>query len=209
MITLTAKITLADGTAYEVNKRNILYLDSEIVDRGDISMPSVGIISNRGRLRFADFDGTIDRLITTEGLNENYKCELFLTDTLSKVETSMGVFYATDWQYDGNSKEVSVTLADDLMEWQVIEYNAKDNSGETTAYEIYDIFVQYYVPPKWEFMPLDAKTLQVLEEYKVSNVYWNKTNLWALFNKLCEACGLHIFKNRENKVVVSYDFRSE
>jgi hypothetical protein len=209
MITLTAKITLADGTAYEVHKRNILYVDSEIGDRSAIAMPSVGIISNRGSLRFADFDGTIDRLIATEGLSENYKCELFLTDTLSKAETSLGEFYATDWQYDSNSKEVSVTLADDLVEWQDIEYNASDNIGEGTAYQMYDVLVQHNVPSKWKFMPLDAKTQQVLEQYVISNVYWNKTNLWALFNKLCEACGLHIFKNRENKVVVSYDFRSE
>jgi hypothetical protein len=209
MITLTARITLADGSAYEVNKRNILYLDSEIVDRSDIAMPSVGIISNRGSLRFMDFDGKIDRLIATEGLSENYKCELFLTDTLSKAETSMGEFYATDWQYDSNSKEVSVTLVDDLVEWQEIEINGFDLGSETIAYMLYDALVQYYVPSKWSFKNLDTKTYQILNDYKIEYPYLKKGNLWSYFNKICEACGLHIFKNRENKVVVSYDFRGE
>ena len=206
MITLTAKITLADGTIYDVNKRNILYLDSKIDDRGDISMPSVGIISNSGSLRFVDYDSTIEGWIN-QGINlESKPIVIYLNDTISKCNSMVAEYYTKKWSYDSNNRNVSVQLTDGLEEWQNIQITTASLSKKS-GLEIYNELLNQsnYL---WDFEELDEITRGILYTYTIEYPYFGKTNLWAAWNNLCMACGLHIYKNQNGKIVVSYDFRS-
>lgn len=207
MITLTAKITLADGTAYEVNKRNILYLDSDIVDRSDIAMPSVGIISNRGSLQFVDFDGTIEGWINQGTDLESKPVVISLNDTLSKSTSMVAEYYTEKWNYDSNNRNVSVQLTDGLEEWQNIQIPDKSLSGKKSGLELYNLLV-VRSSDLWDFEELDEITNEILSAYTIEYPYFGKTNLWAAWNRLCTACGLYLYRNRNGKIVVSYDFRS-
>lgn len=208
MITLTAKITLADETVYDIDKRNLLSLDTTIVDRSDITMPSWGIISNRGNIRFVDYNGKINHLVELNALQDKQKCSLYLTDTLNGTQALVGELYATKWDYDTNSKQVSVTLQDELIEWQDISFAGLIMSAEElTAMEYIGILQDWYIPKKYSFAPFDPKTTTILQEYKIKHAYLKKSSLWGTLNKFCEMLGLHIFKNFKNKIVISYDFR--
>jgi hypothetical protein len=210
MITLTAKITLADGKPYDVNKRNMLSIDVNIVDRSDITMPSVGVISNRGTLRFVDYDGRIDQLVQTNALGESQKCEIYLYDSLAKASAFVGEFYASKWSYNPDNSEVSLTLEDDLIVWQNLEMPALDLSEPKTAYDVFlDItnYIENNYPSRWLFA-VDETATNIMNNYIIQNPYFEKGNLWNRLTKICEVCGLHIFKNYFKRVVVSYDFRS-
>ena len=207
MITLTAKITLADETAYEVNKRNILYLDSEIVDRSDIAMPSVGIISNRGSLQFVDFDGTIESWINQGKDLDGKTVVIYLNDTLSKCTSMVAEYYTEKWNYDSDNRNVSVQLTGGLEEWQSIQITNHGLTNRKNGLEIYNVLLNQsnYL---WDFEELDEITNEILSTYIIEYPYFGKTNLWAAWNRLCTACGLYLYKNRNGKIVVSYDFRS-
>lgn len=208
MITLTAKITLADGTEIVIDKRNMVSIEQSIIDRSDINLPSAGIISNGGSIEFVDYDGRIKKLAESYKLNDKAKATIFINDTLSKINSQIGEYYATNWDYESNNRVVKTSLTDDLTEWQNIEIKKWDlHPIETTGWDIYDHLVSL-TPSKWVFENLDNYTATILDDYILERFYLNAGNLWNQWQKLCVACGLYIFKNKNGKIVVSYDFRS-
>jgi hypothetical protein len=210
MITLTAKITLADGTIYDIDKRNILSIDTNIIDRGNIVMPSTGIISNSGTIKFVDYDRKINQLVETNALGDSNKCVIYLSNTIADVQSPVGTFYTSRWDYDSNNREVIILLQDDLIEWQSIEMADIPLSSPTTALAFLENikgYLEYYYP-KFEFDTIDETTSAILQNYEIAYPYLKSGSIWNQFTKICEACGLHIFKNNRNKIVVSYAFRS-
>lgn len=208
MITLTAKITLADGTEIPLTKQNARSIDQSIVDRGNIAKPSYGIISNGGSLEIVDYDDSIKTMARENRLNDKSVVTIDLNDTLSKAHTQLGQYYATKWNYDNNGRTVRASLNDDLTDWQEIQIDRlnlanKPMSGE----DIYE-YLKENTPLKWSFENLDTTTAEILKNYSIDKPYLHRGNLWSQWNKLCVACGLYIFKNKNGKVVVSYDFRS-
>lgn len=208
MITLTAKITIDGNTKIDINKRSILSIDYSTITRDNVAMPSWGIISNNGSIKFVDYDGTIKSLIQQNKLSQNADAVITLEDTLTKSNMSVSCFLTKKWNYDNNDKTVTVSLGDDLEEWQDIQARELNLSQSlNTGLDVY-VFLKNITPTKWEFEELDEITTEVLSNYQIRHAYLEATNLWQQWNKLCIACGLHIFKNRQDKVVVSYGFRS-
>ena len=209
MITLTAKITLADGTEIPLDKRNALAIDQSIVDRSNTLAPSYGIISNGGSLEIIDYNGEIKSFAQSYRLNDRAVATIYLTNTLVKnCSSQMGKYYATQWVYDDNGQTVRTNLADDLVDWQNIQVEGFNlQNSEMSGLDIYN-YLKEETPSRWQFENLDQTTKQVLEEYIIENPYLQRGNLWSQWYKLCVACGLYIFKNRQAKVAVSYDFRS-
>ena len=209
MITLTAKITLADGTEIPLDKRNALAIDQSIVDRSNTLAPSYGIISNGGSLEIIDYNGEIKSFAQSYRLSDKSVATIYLTNTLVKnCSSQMGKYYATQWVYDDNGQTVRTNLADDLVDWQNIQVEGFNlQNSEMSGLDIYN-YLKEETPSRWQFENLDQTTKQVLEEYIIENPYLQRGNLWSQWYKLCVACGLYIFKNRQAKVAVSYDFRS-
>lgn len=209
MITLTAKITLADGTEITLDKRNALAIDQNIVDRRNTLAPSYGIISNGASLEIIDYKGEFKSLAQSYRLNDKSVAAIYLTNTLVKnCSAQMGKYYATQWVYDDNGQTVRANLSDDLVDWQNIHVEGFYlQNSEMSGFDIYN-YLKEKTPSRWQFENLDQTTKQVLEEYIIENPYLQGGNLWSQWYKLCVACGLYIFKNRQAKVAVSYDFRS-
>lgn len=203
MIALTVKILFNDKTFSIIKSSNLNYIESSVITCDNLSQPRWGIISNHGTLRFIDNELS-QKIVNSPSLIENSNVEILLNNTLTNSSCEVGNFKISTWSYDNHTKELSISLSDDLEEWQEISIRNYYLVSEKTAYDIYENYLKEETPDKWEFEPLDKITRSVLENYIIKYPFFKKDNLWAQFYKLCTACGLTIFKNSKGKVVVSY-----
>jgi hypothetical protein len=59
-----------------------------------------------------------------------------------------------------------------------------------------------------QFEELDQKTQDILELTRVDYPLLEDGTLWEQWQKLCEVCGLYIYKNNEGKTVCTYTYGS-
>lgn len=213
MIVLTAKITLESGEEILINRNNLLSIESEILDRGETKQPTWGIKSNSGRMQFLDYRDTDGNLVVkslaeNKKLTSKAKVEIFLKDTLTKKESSLCEFLASEWSYDVNGFTVGLQFKDDLEEWQDIYYELIDVSQNTNAYAIYTELKKTCEDLGWKFSKPDSSTTLILTSHSIRFLFLNNSSIWRQWEKLCEACGLVVFKNRLGEINVSYIFRS-
>ena len=200
----------------EINNRNLISLTSTIFDRSDYNLPSYGILSNVGSIEFNDLNGEIKDYAEQLLLTSDLKVEINLTDTLSGKSEQVALMETTDWNYDNNNRSVSVSLQDDLVEWQNLNstgfyynyYNPFLPNG--TMEELYNRLIAE-TPTKHRmlsFNELDFSTRNILSNTKIKYPLLKEGSLWEQWVKLCEVCGLYIYKNREGKTVCSYTYGS-
>ena len=247
MITLTAKIEINQenpvpftigksvigggdliGTTINVTKefdrRNLLSIERSIFDRSDLKLPSWGIISNLGNLEFNDANKRFLAYANAGVLVEGMKCELYLNNTLvNGAIERIGTFYTDTWDYDNDNRVVSVSLKDDLEEWQDI--NVAEISYDPRKIE-HKPFKWFYVE-LWKltsnrfyaeediygngnynmlaFDELDTDTQDILQNAYIQYPLLESGSLWVQWTKLCEVCQLHIYKDNNGVVVCRYN----
>jgi hypothetical protein len=189
----------------EINSRNLQSLSRKIYDRSDLSNFSFGIISNGGSLQFSDFNGEIADFAVHNLLVEDLDVVINISNSLTKKTQQIAKFKTEKWTYDNDNRSVSVSLKDDLEEWQSIQTFPLRLQDSMTAYQMYE-YLKSITPIKWEFEVLDSVTESVLRGITISYPYLEQANLWAQWTKLCEVCGLHIYQNSNNKVVIRSEF---
>ena len=197
----------------DIDRRNLIGISRSIFDRSDLKLPSFGIISNTGNIEFNDTNGEIrdyaDALLLESGL----KCEIFLNNTLANAQERIGLFETGDWNYDNDNRVVSVSIKDDLEEWQEI-----DVAGIS-----YDPRVLENKPFKWiydylheittangnynmlSFDELDGETQGILQNTYMQYPLLESGSLWEQWTKLCEVCQLHIYKNNDGVIICRYN----
>lgn len=211
MITLTATITKNDGSLINLNYRNSLSLERTIYDRSDLKLPSWGIISNGGNLRFVDSDGTIKRLAEQRLLKSGMKVNFYLENTLSKAKANVGQFLTNQWNYNNDNKQVSVSLKDELEEWQDILLNPvgyNPNSETNLSFEWLYKYIYTLTPTKYDmldFENLDNQTKSILTNSHFEFFIFTAKTLWNAWTQLCQACQCHIFKNNDGITVCRYN----
>ena len=186
----------------DINFKNLLSMERSIFDRGDLKFPSWGIISNVGKLEFVDTTYEVKEYAEQRLLKAGSQIQIYLNNTIEELKEHIGTFYADSWEYDSDSRKVTVSLKDDLEEWQNIlldQYTVKENK---TMYDLYKYLVSK-TPKKWEFA-LDVEAKMFLEQIVCPFTYLESGNLWAQWDKLCKIAMLHIYKSNENKVVVKH-----
>lgn len=214
MITLTAKIYISETEVIEVDRRNMLSIDRSIFDRSDLKLPSFGIISNTGNIEFNDNDGRVLQYAESLKLQAGQKCELWLNNTLVEgASERIGLFETDQWNYDNDSRVVSVSIKDDLEEWQEIDvqginYDPRNTEpksfswlyeylwGITTANGNYDML---------SISELDLETQEVLLKTYIQYPFLESGKLWQQWTKLCQVCQLHIYKNSDGRIVCRYN----
>lgn len=236
MITLTATIKInyydEDGILedYEyitIDRKNLLSMSAPIAERSDFKLPSFGIISNAGRIEFSDPYGDVLKYADNGLLISGLECEMFINNTLYQKQQKIGTFETDQWDYDNDNKTVSVTLKDDLEEWQYINveavsYDAR-NPQEKPLMWVYEYLWKLtsnrnsYVNANGEtitargnynmlsFYELDENTKAVLNETYMQYPLLESGSLWQQWTKLCQACQLHIYKNRDGVIVCRYN----
>lgn len=194
---------------FVVDRKNIISLNASLHDRGDLKLPSFGIISNRGEIEFNDFNGSVLKKIQYGAMSSYYwDCDIFIENTLAKnSKTRTAQYIAASWAYDDENKTVRVELKDDLEDWQnimieAIPYDAKTPKEQTLKwfYEtLHDITVNKHNYNMLSFDSLDERTKEVLNTTVIKYPLLYAGSLWASWDKVCEVGLLHIYK--ENGVV--------
>lgn len=188
----------------EINRKNLMSFNSDITDRGNISKPSYGIISNNANLTFADFDEKALDLITQKVLHSGIEVEVWLNNTDSGKREQICLMETRELSYDNENRQVQLSLKDNLEEWQEINIKKMQLRNTMTAFEIYE-YLKSKTPRKYEFVELDNDTEMILKQTTISNPYIEADTLWEQWDKLCQLCLLHIYENNAGKVVVAYD----
>ena len=229
MITLTAKIYISETEIIEIDRRNMLSIEGSIFDRSDLKLPSFGIISNVGRIEFVDSNKLVLQYAEQLKLQQGQKCEIWLTNTLvNDYQSQLVSTMETDqWDYDNNNRTVSVSIKDDLEEWQEKDIEGISYDPRILESKPFSWFYEYlwkftsnrssYVNSNGEnivcfgnynmlsILELDEDTKSVLNNTYIQYPLLEKGNLWQQWTKLCQACQLHIYKNSDGVVVCRYN----
>ena len=195
-------ISLPSNVEYYVGGANLQSVSSNVLDRKDEVLPSYGVISNGGNLDFIDYNREIEKYIANNIDTQNMKVEITLHNTLTRRKQLVGILYTNEWEYDDDSKNVSVSLLDDLIEWQNIKFLGMPLKNEMTLLEIYE-YLRGITPSKFEFEEMDEETTSYMQSVKCTNPYIEEGSLWSAYDKLCQIGALHIYKNK-NKVIVKH-----
>lgn len=220
-LVITGIYTIID---INIDYRNLINISRSIFDRSDLKLPSFGIISNTGNIEFNDTDGEIldyaEQLLLEKGL----KCEIKLNNTLVEgASQTIGLFETDQWNYDNDSRVVSVSLKDDLQEWQDIDVKGIDYDPRKAESKPFSGLYAYL----WELTSnryyatrgikgkgnynmlapdeLDIDTQKVLENTYIEYPFLENGTMWQQWTKLCQACQLHIYKNNEGVIVCRYN----
>lgn len=214
MITLTAKIYISETEVIDIDRRNLISISSSIFDRSDLKLPSFGIISNTGNIEFNDNDGRVLQYAEGLKLQAGQKCELWLNNTLVEGANEMiGLFETDQWNYDNNSRVVSVSIKDDLEEWQEINvpeipYDPRKIESKPFKW-LYDhlwaIATANANYNMLSFEDLDIETQAVLNCTFTQYPLIESGSLWQQWTKLCQVCQLHIYKNNNGIIVCRYN----
>lgn len=198
----------------DIDFKNIISIDRSIFDRSDLKLPSFGIISNVGKIEFNDTDGQIRDYAEELLLQSGLQCEIKLNNTLveSAVER-IGLFETDQWDYDNDSRVVSVSIKDDLEEWQEInvdEINYDPRNPESKPfswlyYHLWAITTKNNNYSMQSFEELDSATKEILESTYIKYPLLESGSLWQEWTKLCQVCQLHIYKNNNGLIVCRYN----
>jgi hypothetical protein len=211
MITLTAKIAYDNGKELVIDKRNLLSMSHNIIDRSDIVLPSFGIISNSGKIGFVDYSGEVRRLAEQNKLSANLPVTISLNDTLNDTHLDCTNFVTRKWNYDPSSKEVSVDIGDRLILWQDIAINTIPYNATTprsvTCEDIYkNLYNQtptdYFLVP---FESLDRSLRLHLQTINVSFYISQDTTLWGAWTTLAQASFANIYMNNKGQTQFVFD----
>lgn len=243
MITLTAKIYIDTinpspfiigqsvvggsdliGSYIKVEKdfslNNLISLERSIFDRSDTKLPSYGILSNNGNLEFNDANGAFLTYANAGVLVSGLKVHILLNNTLSKTSEEVGIFETDTWDYDNDNRSVSVSLKDDLVQWQDIyvegfSYDPRSPFKIIADGKMSNVYRWLQnterTPEKYKmlaFSELDQETKTILQNTTIDYPFLESGSLWSQWSKLCQVCGLYIYKNNQGQVVCSYTYGS-
>ena len=198
----------------EIDRRNLVSIESSIFDRSDLKLPSFGIISNTGNIEFNDLNGEIRDYAEQLLLEKGLRCEIKLNNTLvDGASETIGVFETDEWNYENDNRLVSVSLKDDLEEWQDIEvpeisYNPKNPSERSLEWlykHLWDITTKNNHYKMLSFSKLDEKTKRALSGLIIKYPLLKSGSLWQQWTKLCQVGQSHIYKNKNGVIVCRYN----
>lgn len=194
----------------ELDRRNMLNLDRSIFDRSDLELPSYGIISNTGNIEFNDLDGEIKDYAEMNLLQSGIDVEVYINNTLTKTNELIGKFNSSDWNYDNDNRQVTLSIKDDLEEWQDINIDGINYDPRTPVSQNLAYFYNYlynFTPSKYnmlEYDELDSITKNILFNTVVQYPTLENGSLWDGWTKLCEVAQAHIYKDNEGNTVFKY-----
>lgn len=189
----------------EIDRRNLISLETSLYDRGDLELPSFGVISNTGNIEFIDDNEQVGYYAYKRLLQKGLMCEIYLKNTLCPEATKRVAVYETDsWAYDNENHKVSVSLKDDLEKWQEINiegisYDARNPVEKTLWYFFHELSILTFSNGYEMDVALDAKTTEVLNNTIIKYPLLYSSSLWAAWDKVCQVGQLHIYK--ENGIV--------
>lgn len=196
----------------DIDRKNLISISRSIFDRSDLKLPSWGIISNTGNIEFNDTDGEIRDYAEQLLLQSGLKCEIKLNNTLvDGASETIGLFETDEWDYDNDNRVVSVSIKDDLEEWQDINIVGIEYDPRKIEHKPFSFFYQRLWAvtndkyPMQNLEQLDEVTRGVLKNTYTQYPLLESGSLWEQWTKLCEVCQLRIYKDNNGVVVCRYN----
>ena len=202
--------SISVGLKIDIDKKNMLSYNGIIQKKADEKLPSWGIVSTTGNLSFNDTSGEIGDYADENILIQDLNVDVELFNTLNKKSQKIGSYKTDTWNYDNDSREVSVSLKDDLVEWQDIQvegFSYDPRKAESmNGKEIYE-YLHSKTPSKYNmlsFYNLPTKERNILEYTIAPYKLLNSGTLWEQWTKLCELCACHIYKSTGGTTLLRY-----
>lgn len=190
----------------DLDYRSLRSVSHKIIDRGDIELPSYGIMSNSGSFEFKDIDNQIQEYIEERLLRANMQVEFFINNTTTKITQKIGEARTNKWNYNVSNYVVSVSLKDDIEEWQNIQIDKQSYyiySEITTMLDVYNS-LKSITPTKYRFASLSTDVSTYLSNIKLGyTARLESGSLWSAWDKFGKANALHIFKNKQGEVAIT------
>lgn len=189
------------GDSIEIGKRNLLSFERPLFDRADYKLPSYGIISNSGNISFNDIGNKVVKYAESNALTSDLSVKVFINNTLYGATQQIADLKTEKWTPPSSSdKRYSVTLKDDLQEWQEINipklsYNPLDLEPKSFKF-LYD-YLYDNTPEKYNmqsFDELDDETKNHINNLYIQYPLLNSGTLWQGWDKFCQTTQCHIFK---------------
>jgi hypothetical protein len=163
------------------------------LDRGNISdLTNWGCFSNTGDIEFFDADNQFKSIIASY---PNAKVEIsYLSRNTTKL---LATFFIDDYDYADESKKVSLTLKDVLIDWQ----DRKLNKYLTFyAKPIISIWLGHLLYSNMK--ATDAATAK-MQDTLIATSYMSESTRWAGIDKLCQATMLRCFCDFDGRPLLS------
>ena len=198
------------GIDIKIDKMNLISLSANISYRSDNKLPSYGIISNTGNIDFKDISGEVREYAEKTLLTSGLKAKISLNNTLDKTEEQVADFETKEWDYDNDTRVVSVSLKDGLEEWQDINVKGFDADLRVQgliSMKQYYLYLYDNTPTKDKMISFENLELYSKETYDiilntyVKRFFMEDGSLWQQWQKLCEVCGLYIYKNNKGETI--------
>lgn len=193
----------------EIDDSNLISFSRDMFETSNMKYPQFGIISNSGNLTVLDKNEGIIDLITYKILHSGAEVSVQINNTNSGISNQVCVMTIKELDYDNDSRKVSMSLKDNLEEWQDINVNPiyYDPSNPKSEYAkfFYDYLYNKTVELGYEFEELDEGTKNVLNNTLIKYPLLESGSLWDSWDKLCQLCFLYIYENNLGKIVVKYN----
>lgn len=187
------------GVVIKVDNLNIIDLTANLISVTDNKFPQFGIMSNIGNIRFNDLSQQVKQLANADLLQQGVDVDIDIIDTVSGKKQSVAKYLTKNWNYNSNNHEVSVTLQDDLLQWQEIMIDKIFINNDCTANDIY-LRLLDLTPTKFR-MSIDNNSINYLKSINCANIIIKSQSLWNGWQKLCELCSAIIYKNHNGDTV--------
>lgn len=187
------------------DKRNILSLESSINERGNVELPSWGLISSGGSASFNDKNSKFFVYANAGLLSNGIEIKIFSENTIKKEKKQLGVYYTTNWDYDVKNKTCSVNFNDGLENFQKIMVVPKNFSKPSNAKNLLQETLSIFSPSTKTVFDNEAD-----HSLYYTNVNYQliegETSLWNYISQICGICGIYGYKNNEGSLKFSSEF---
>lgn len=192
MIIAEGNIILADGSSFALNKNHFLSFDIGVTGREDFSRPSYGIFSSVGNIKLKDYDSSLMHLIDKQQIKENTNINLWFKNPLLGIETRKIEKTVSKIEYFYESKELNLTLADNLASLQNSEFA---EYGRTNMETITSIFLSFRVKDYLEDFKLGNTFVSFEDDTEIKIPYIAKGSVWNALSNICEVSQKYIFQD--------------
>ena len=215
MIQMIARFSGINDSDYPdilIDYKSLIDVSGKITDRSDISTFSFGVVSNGSDINFRDiYDSgnsrwVFDYLAEKKALIEGITIHLYILNTLTKNSEMVGEFKTDEWDYDSETRQVSVSFKDELEEWQDIEVEAEypDPTNYNNSKNLEYFYNKLYNITKAKgyniskFDDLDPATKTRIKNLWVNVAILKSGNLWGQWNKFCAFAQCHLLKVKDD-----------
>lgn len=210
MIDLIATIETESETI-NLSARNCRSIETNLMDRSDMTLPYFGIFSNEASFDVLDFNGEFLNKIRSGRIKKGTSATVKIRNTIYKKEETISSLYISKLSYDNNNRIAEISLQDNLSEWQNIiitpvDYDPRESSHKNFRWAYEQLWLK--TPSKYNMKPfssLSNETKNQLENTYMVYPLIQEGNLWRAWTDFCNATSTHIFNTEEGQTTCEYN----